>query len=214
MQAQFIVVEGLEGAGKSTAIDWIKSQLKTAGITEIITTREPGGTPLAEKIRHLVKDHFSPEPIFPETELLLMYASRVQCVNHVVKPALSQGSWVISDRHELSTRAYQGGGRQLPEALIESIYQAVLHGFQPNFTLYLDIDPVLGLQRANQRGVLDRIERENLAFFERTRARYLELASGDPHIVTIDAMQDIPSVRQAITKALKHRYPNLSFSHE
>jgi len=213
MQAQFIVVEGLEGAGKSTAIDSIKSLLKSAGITNILTTREPGGTPLAEKIRHLVKDHFSPEPIYPETELLLMYAGRVQCINHVVKPALAAGSWVISDRHELSTRAYQGGGRQLPDTLIDAIYQAVLHGFKPDFTLYLDVDPKLGLQRAGQRGVLDRIERENLAFFERTRARYLELASQDPLIVTVNAMQDLPAVQADILKALQQRYPELSFSH-
>lgn len=198
--AKFIVVEGLEGAGKSTAISTVQQWLQQQG-KQVVCTREPGGTPLAEKIRTLVKE-VQQEKVAPETELLLMYAARVQLITNVIKPALANGQWVLGDRHDLSSRAYQGGGRQLDENLLNAIRQAVLGDVRPDFTLYLDIDPEIGLERARQRGELDRIELEQLAFFQRTRQKYLEIARTEPNIVVIDAAMPLEQVQLAITQAL------------
>jgi dTMP kinase len=205
-QGRFIVVEGLEGAGKTSAIRTIQQWLNEHQI-QFISTREPGGTPLAEQIRTIVKQ-VQDEIVAPETELLLMYASRVQLVKTVIQPALQQGRWVLGDRHDLSSRAYQGGGRQLDESLINSIRHAVLGDLTPDLTLYLDIDPAVGLQRAQARGELDRIELEQLAFFQRTRAKYLQIAATEPNIVTIDAGQSIEQVQQQILNALQQAYQN------
>lgn len=204
-QAKFIVIEGLEGAGKSTAISTVKNWLQARG-KEVVCTREPGGTPLAEKIRTLVKT-VQQEQVAPATELLLMYASRVQLLTNVIQPALQQGKWVLGDRHDLSSRAYQGGGRQLDEQLINSIRNAVLGNLRPDLTLYLDIDPAIGLDRARQRGELDRIEQEQLAFFMRTRQKYLDIAASEPDIAVIDASQPLPQVQQAIINTLEQRLP-------
>ncbi len=200
-KGQFIVIEGLEGAGKTTAISTVKHWLEQQG-HPVVQTREPGGTPLAEQIRTLVKS-VQQEVVAPATELLLMYAARVQLVSTVIQPALAAGQWVLGDRHDLSSRAYQGGGRQIPDSLIDSIRQAVLGDLTPDLTLYLDIDPAIGLQRARARGELDRIEQEQLAFFQRTRARYLQIAQNEPGIVVIDASQPLPLVQQALIQALQ-----------
>lgn len=197
---KFIVIEGLEGAGKSTAVATVLQLLQTHGVT-VCQTREPGGTPLAEQIRQLVKS-VQQEVVAPQTELLLMYAARAQLVNHVIKPALQRGDWVLSDRHDLSTRAYQGGGRQLDETVLQPLRQLVLGDLRPDLTLYLDIDPAVGLSRAQARGALDRIEQEQLAFFERTRARYLAIAAAEPNIVVIDAGRSLADVQQQIRQAL------------
>ena len=199
--AKFIVVEGLEGAGKSTAISHIQRYLQQLG-KEVICTREPGGTPLAESLRSLVKQVQTTETVAPQTELLLMYAARMQLVSNVIKPALAQGKWVLADRHDMSSRAYQGGGRQLDEQFINQLRQAVLGDLRPDLTLYLDIDPAIGLERARQRGELDRIEQEQLAFFQRTRQKYLQIAASEANIVVIDASQPIASVQQQLTTAL------------
>ncbi len=198
---KFIVIEGLEGAGKSTAIATVKQYLESRG-HQVVCTREPGGTPLAEQLRTLVKQADVQEQIAPETELLLMYASRVQLLTNVIRPALSAGNWVLADRHDLSSRAYQGGGRQLGDQLIDTLRQAVLGNTRPDLTLYLDLDPALGLARAASRGELDRIEQEQLSFFQRTRAKYLEIAGKEPNIVVIDASQPLPDVQQALLTAL------------
>ncbi len=202
MSAKFIVIEGLEGAGKSTAVSHVESWLRQQGITQIEKTREPGGTPLAERMRAIVKE-IHDEPLTIQAELLLMYAARVQLVETRIKPALQQGTWVIGDRHDLSSLAYQGGGRGIDEQLIRQIKQAVLGDFAPDLTLYLDIDPAIGLARARARGELDRIELEQQAFFERTRMRYLELARRDPRIHVIDASQNEAQVAQAIRRVLE-----------
>lgn len=207
---RFIVVEGLEGAGKTSAIRTIQQWLNEHNI-KFISTREPGGTPLAEQIRTLVKQK-QDEKVAPETELLLMYASRVQLVKTVIQPALKQGTWVLGDRHDLSSRAYQGGGRQLDEDLINSIRQVVLGDLTPDLTLYLDIDPAIGLQRAQARGELDRIELEQLAFFQRTRAKYLQIAATEANIVTIDAAQSMEQVQQQILNALQQAYQSGSLN--
>jgi dTMP kinase len=199
--AKFIVVEGLEGAGKSTAISHIQRYLQQLG-KEVICTREPGGTPLAESLRSLVKQVQTTETVAPQTELLLMYAARMQLVCNVIQPALAQGKWVLADRHDMSSRAYQGGGRQLDEQFINQLRQAVLGDLRPDLTLYLDIDPAIGLERARQRGELDRIEQEQLAFFQRTRQKYLQIAASEANIVVIDASQPVASVQQQLTTAL------------
>ncbi|HCM1313431.1 dTMP kinase [Vibrio parahaemolyticus] len=202
MKANFIVVEGLEGAGKSTAIKTVLDTLKQAGIENIVNTREPGGTPLAEKMRALVKEDHEGEELKDMTELLLLYAARVQLVENVIKPALANGQWVVGDRHDLSSQAYQGGGRQIDASLMKNLRDTTLGDFKPAFTLYMDIDPCIGLERARGRGELDRIEKMDISFFERTRERYLEIANADPSIVVINAEQSIEEVSRDIQDAL------------
>ncbi|MFN6970576.1 MAG: dTMP kinase [Rheinheimera sp.] len=198
---RFIVIEGLEGAGKTTAISTVRQWLEAKG-HQVVQTREPGGTPLAEQIRTLVKS-VQHEQVAAETELLLMYAARVQLLSQVIRPALERGDWVLADRHDMSSRAYQGGGRMIDAHLIDSIRAAVLGNTTPDFTLYLDIDPVIGLERAKIRGELDRIEQEQLAFFQRTRARYLDIAQSEPGIAIIDASKTVAEVQQQIIDALE-----------
>ncbi|CAM3887170.1 dTMP kinase [Vibrio aquimaris] len=202
-KAKFIVVEGLEGAGKSTAIKTVLDTLQSEGIEDIQTTREPGGTVLAEKLRTLVKQDHEGESLQDMTELLLMYAARVQLVENVIKPALAVGHWVVGDRHDMSSQAYQGGGRQLPLKTLQDLKQTTLGEFEPDLTIYLDIDPKLGLSRARGRGELDRIEKMDMSFFERTRERYLELASSDDKVVTINANQSIDAVASDIQSQLR-----------
>lgn len=198
--ARFVVIEGLEGAGKSTAVATVLNWLKAQG-HEVVQTREPGGTPLAEQIRTMVKS-VQDEAIAPETELLLMYAARSQLLANVIRPALAQGHWVLADRHDLSSRAYQGGGRQIASEIIDHIRAVVVKDTRPDLTLYLDIDPDIGLKRALARGELDRIEQEQLDFFKRTRQRYLEIAATDSTIVVIDAAQPLAEVQQALIATL------------
>ncbi|MDK9430045.1 dTMP kinase [Gallibacterium anatis] len=204
MTAKFIVLEGLEGAGKTSARDTVVAVLKELGINEFVFTREPGGTPLAEKLRQLIKQGEGDEVITDKAELLMLYAARVQLVENVIKPALKQGKWVIGDRHDLSSQAYQGGGRGLDANLLMTLKQAVLGDFVPDLTLYLDVDPEIGLARARSRGELDRIEQQQIDFFQRTRQRYLQLVEADEKSVTIDANLDFSEVnkqlRQAITQ--------------
>lgn len=202
MKANFIVIEGLEGAGKSTAIQTVLDTLKTAGIENIVNTREPGGTPLAEKMRALVKEEHEGEELQDMTELLLLYAARVQLVENVIKPALANGQWVVGDRHDMSSQAYQGGGRQIDASLMKNLRDTTLGDFKPALTLYMDIDPRIGLERARGRGELDRIEKMDISFFERTRERYLDIANNDPSVVVINAAQSIEKVSHDIQEAL------------
>ncbi|HAS16124.1 MULTISPECIES: dTMP kinase [Idiomarina] len=201
MSGKFIVIEGLEGAGKSSAIASVVTHLQAKGVRPE-TVREPGGTPLAESLRELVKKKWD-EKVSSTTELLLMYASRVQLVDNVIKPALLKNRWVIGDRHDLSSRAYQGGGRQLGDELLEKVREITLGSFKPDLTLLLDVDEKKGLERARERGDLDRIEEEDLAFFQRTRQAYLNIAAKDPTIIVIDANQPMLDVHQAILQAIE-----------
>ncbi|WP_174847400.1 dTMP kinase [Yersinia artesiana] len=203
MNSKFIVIEGLEGAGKTTARDTVVATLRAQGINDIVFTREPGGTPLAEKLRDLIKQGIDGEVLTDKAEVLMLYAARVQLVENVIKPALAHGSWVVGDRHDLSSQAYQGGGRGIDINLMTSLRDTVLGEFRPDLTLYLDLPPVIGLARARARGELDRIEQESLAFFERTRERYLELAATDSSIKTIDASQPLEQVSESISRVLK-----------
>ena len=202
MTGKFIVIEGLEGAGKTTAINTVARILKQHHISDLQFTREPGGTPIAEALRNIIKNGLDNEPLTDKAELLMLYAARIQLVDNVIKPALKMGKWVIGDRHDLSTQAYQGGGRQIDKVFIETLQAQVLGDFKPDLTLYLDIVPELGLMRAKSRGQLDRIEQQSLPFFERIRQRYLQLAERDNTIVTIDANKSIEEVTTQIETVL------------
>ncbi|RKS87047.1 thymidylate kinase [Orbus hercynius] len=200
MLGKFIVIEGLEGAGKTTAINAVTHILIKKNITELVYTREPGGTAIAEALRTIIKKGLNDEPLTDKAELLMFYAARIQLIENVIKPALQANKWVIGDRHDLSTQAYQGGGRQIDPQFLSMLREGVLAGFKPDLTIYMDISPELGLQRARSRGALDRIEQESLPFFERIRARYLELARRDKSIITIDASQSL----EHVTHDLQH----------
>ncbi|ODN43543.1 dTMP kinase [Piscirickettsia litoralis] len=201
MSGQFVVVEGLEGAGKSTVLSVIEEYL-IKKICSVMKTREPGGTALAEEIRSLLLKHDANEVIVPEAELLLMYASRVQHIELKIKPALQQGQWVLCDRFALSSFAYQGGGRNLSMSTLQQVHDAVVQGFSPNLTFYLDIDPLLGLERAKRRGELDRIEQEKVDFFIRAREVYLEHAHSDPTVILINAEQSMEKVANDVCQQL------------
>lgn len=204
LMSKFIVIEGLEGAGKSTAVSYIAKWLSGQNIVacDVVYTREPGGTVLAEKMRDIIKMEISGEKLEDKAELLLMYAARVQLVEHVIKPALVAGKVVVGDRHNYSSLAYQGGGRGIDLALIKEIKKVALGDFKADFTLYLDIDPELGLQRARGRGELDRIERQAIDFFHRTRKVFLSLVTKDENAVSIDAGESPALVEKAIFSAL------------
>ncbi|CAM3651546.1 Thymidylate kinase [Vibrio aerogenes CECT 7868] len=209
MKAKFIVVEGLEGAGKTTAIQTVVDFLRESGVTSVTQTREPGGTPIAEKLRAIFKQEHDHETLQDMSELFLIYAARVQLVETVIKPSLLKGTWVIGDRHDLSAQAYQGGGRGIDRHVLTQLRQMALKNFSPDLTLYLDIDPKLGLERARGRGELDRIEKMDLGFFERTRECYMDFARHDQSIRTIDAGQSLQQVQADIRRVLNDWFSSL-----
>ena len=177
-RGKFITLEGGEGVGKTTNLSFIESYLKLHGI-RVITTREPGGTVLAEKIRHLLLDKDS-ETIAENAELLLIFAARAQHIKHVIEPALSAGSWVLCDRFTDATFAYQGGGRNMKNSTIEWLENLVQGNLKPDLTLLLDAPVEVGLERAKSRGSLDRFESEKIQFFEQVRRAYLLQAELHP----------------------------------
>ncbi|MBE1301110.1 MAG: dTMP kinase [Alteromonadaceae bacterium] len=201
---KFIVIEGLEGAGKSSAISVCEETIQRNGI-DLVKTREPGGTAMAEAIREVVKGHWQ-EDVADETELMLMYAARKQLVHNVIAPALRAGKWVLADRHDMSTQAYQGGGRQIPIEVIDPLRRIALGDLAPDLVIYLDVEPAIGLERARGRGELDRIELAGLDFFERTRARYLEIAESSDNVVIVNAMQNMDKVQSDIIKQLENLF--------
>ena len=191
---KFITVEGIEGVGKSTNIEHLTKAIEARGHA-VLTTREPGGTPMAERIRELLLNH-GDEPMPDVAELLLMFAARSLHVNNVIAPALASGTWVVCDRFVDASRAYQGGGRGLPMEDINQIASLVLGDLKPDVTILLDASVEIGMSRADKRGAADRIESERAAFFERVRACYLSLAASEPErFVVVDATADIETVR-------------------
>jgi len=199
--ANFIAIEGLEGAGKSTAVNTIKSYMASKNINALYT-REPGGTFLAEKIRSLLITPYQEESLCDDAEMLLMYASRMQHVNQFIKPAINQGRVVVSDRFNWSSLAYQGGGRKLSFEKVKQLNDLLLGDFSPSLTIYLDIDPEIGLQRARSRNALDRIEQEKIDFFNRARDIFLTLVDNDKNAFSIDASESVEHVSQLINDIL------------
>lgn len=205
---KFIVVEGLEGAGKSNAqaqiVEAINRLSETLGYPiEIVQTREPGGTPLAEKLRAIFKEELNGEVLTNKAELLVLYAARIQLVENIIKPALARGAYVIGDRHDLSSQAYQGAGRGFDASFMNTLKSLVLEDFKPDLTLYLDVPPDIGLARARSRGQLDRIEQEAMSFFERVREAYQGFAAQDATIKVIDASLPIEKVNEQIHNILQ-----------
>ncbi|MBO6258671.1 MAG: dTMP kinase [Succinivibrio sp.] len=206
MSGFFITLEGGEGAGKSTQIPRIKDFLEHTG-RKVLCLREPGGTPVAEKIRDILKTPDAMDRLCDKTELLLMYAARAQLVETLIKPKLAEGFDIICDRHDLSTLAYQGGGRGMSNADIAAVRGVALGTFRPDLTFLLDLDPLEGMKRARSRGSLDRFERSEASFFERVRATYLAYAAKHPQEVkVIDAAQTEDLVFSEIRKALEMLY--------
>ncbi len=206
-RGRFITVEGIEGVGKTTSLEFIRAHLAAAG-HDVLVTREPGGTPTAERLREVLLE--SAEPIGPQAELLLMFAARSLHVDNVIRPAVEAGRWVLCDRFTDATRAYQGAGRGLDVAWIERLADAVHAGLDPDLTLWLDAPVEIALRRADQRrsGEADRFERERETFFERVREGYRELAMRWPDRVRrVDAAVPVEDVRRAIAVILDEALP-------
>lgn len=204
IKGQFITLEGGEGGGKSTHIAFIRDFLTDKGL-KVIVTREPGGTPLGEKIRSLLLN----EPfISAESELLLMFAQRAQHLNQVILPALAQGHWVISDRFTDASYAYQGAGRGIDDSAIAMLAHFVQKELKPDLTLLFDVSVEIGMARIQKRGQMDRFETETRLFFERVKQAYLQQAERHPErIRRIDADLPIEEVRKAVLFNLERLLP-------
>lgn len=199
---RFITVEGGEGVGKSTNLAFVQRYLQQQGVC-LNTTREPGGTPLAESVRELL---LAPrdEAVDPDCELLLVFAARAQHLNTHILPALQRGEWVLCDRFTDATFAYQGGGRGLSVERIADLERLVQGALRPDLTLLLDVPVAIGMERARQRGELDRFEQEQLGFFERVRTAYLARAAAEPErFCVIDASLPLAQVQMQIAQILQ-----------
>ena len=197
---KFITIEGTEGVGKTTNIEFIKQWLNENNI-EFIATREPGGTPLAEQLRGLLLQPRD-EAVDETAELLMVFAARAQHLNQVIIPALDQGKWVLCDRFTDATYAYQGGGRQMNTETISNLENLVQRALRPDAVLLLDIPVEQGLERARGRGELDRFEQEDIAFFERVRTAYLQRAKNNDDYHVLDASQPLEQVQAQLTTVL------------
>lgn len=201
-RGKFITVEGGEGVGKSTNVALIAELLAAAGHAPV-RTREPGGTPLAEKIRQLLLAH-GDEPMSAWAELLLIFAARAQHLAQVIEPALAAGQWVLCDRFTDATFAYQGGGRGLSTEHIAALEQLVQGALRPDLTVLLDAPVAIGQERMRSRAEPDRFESEQLAFFERVRTAYLQRAQAEPRrFLIVDAGVDLVSVQANLRGALQ-----------
>ena len=200
-KGRFLSLEGVEGVGKTTNLSFIAQYLDRAGKT-VVTTREPGGTAIAEQIRALLLDHHD-EELSNESELLLMFAARAQHIKHVIEPALEAGQWVLCDRFTDASYAYQGGGRQFNMSDIGWLEKFVQKGLTPDTTILLDLDVELGLKRAASRSVPDRFESEKKVFFENVRDVYLKRAKAEPNrFCLVDASQPLEQVQRSIASYL------------
>lgn len=197
----FITLEGVEGAGKSTNIPFIKSLLESSGL-DLVVTREPGGTRLGERIREILLD---PDPglqIHPESELMLMFAARTQHLHEVILPALNSGKSVLCDRFTDASFAYQGAGRGIDIGKIAQLQTWLQGELRPDLTLIFDVDIETGLKRANGRSDPDRFEKERVDFFQRVREYYLQRAPKRDRYRIIDASGDINSVETQVAKVV------------
>lgn len=194
IKGKFITLEGIDGAGKSTHMSWIAEQLRAHHL-EVVVTREPGGTPLGEKLREILLQ----QTMHPETESLLMFAARREHLDKVILPALTRGAWVVSDRFSDASFAYQGGGRGASLDKLEALEQWVQQGLQPDITLLFDVPVAIGKKRLSGNAKFDRFEREQEIFFENVRSAYLERATRFPRrFRIIDATQSLEHVKKQL----------------
>ena len=195
MRGRFITLEGIDGAGKSTHLAWLAERLRRDG-REVVVTREPGGTPLGERLREVLLH----ESMDPATEVLLMFAARCEHLQRVIRPALARGAWVLSDRFTDATFAYQGGGRGVPAAKLSALEDWVQEGLQPDLTLFFDVPVEVGQARLQGAGApLDRFEREARAFHERVRAAYLDRARLHPgRVRVIDSTRSLADIHKEL----------------
>ena len=207
-RGRFITVEGIEGVGKSSNIAVLVKHIENAGY-DVLTTREPGGTPLAEDIRNLLM-HRGDEPIPEIAELLMMFAARSLNVNNNIRPALSAGKWVVCDRFTDSSRAYQSGGRGLPMKTVDQLAEWVHGDLWPDLTILLDAPVEVGMSRAGNRSKPDRIEREEHEFFARVRESYLQQATGEPdRFVVVDTTRPLRDVQADVIKLAQQLIDNI-----
>ncbi len=203
-RGRFITLEGVEGAGKSTQLAFVRELLEQAG-HDVVVTREPGGTPLGEQLRALLLEHRA-DGMGTDTELLLMFAARAEHLDRVIRPALAAGRWVLCDRFTDATYAYQGGGRGVPEERIAILERWVQRELRPDLTLLFDVPVPVGLARAARRGTPDRFEGEGVRFLERVRAHYRAAAGREPaRIRLIDSTAE-PAVVQDALRTIFRRW--------
>ena len=197
-KGRFITLEGIDGAGKSTLLSWIAEQLRVR-CPEVVVTREPGGTPLGEKLREVLLK----QTMHPETETLIMFAARREHLDKVILPALTRGAWVIADRFSDATFAYQGGGRGVSPDKLEVLERWIQQGLQPDLTLLFDVPVAIGKKRLSGNARFDRFEREQEVFFENVRSAYLERAARYPRrFRVIDATQSIEQVKKQLQQII------------
>lgn len=197
-RGRFITFEGIDGAGKSTQIDFVAARLRERGI-DVVVTREPGGTEIGEALRELVLR----QPMSARTETLLVFAARAQHVEQVIAPALAAGRWIVCDRFTDATYAYQSGGRGVPEAAVEALERWVHPDLQPDLTFLFDVAPDVAARRLSAARAADRFEAEQRDFFARVRAVYLERARRFPaRFVVLDGTQPPEAVRAQLVEAL------------
>ena len=200
-RGKFITIEGVEGVGKSTNMDFIADRIGEAGI-EVLRSREPGGTPMAERIREMLLEH-GDEPLPDLAELLLFFASRTLNIENAIKPALNAGTWVLCDRFTDASRAYQGAGRGLNMDRINTLADWAHGDLNPDMTVLLDAPAEVGMRRAEKRGETDRLESEQMSFYTRVRNQYLALADSEPgRFEVIDASEPLDAVQIQIGAAI------------
>lgn len=193
-RGRFITLEGVEGAGKSTQLAFVRETLERAGL-KVVVTREPGGTVLGEELRTLLLGHRDDDMCI-DSELLLMFAARAEHLARVIRPALAEGRWVVSDRFTDATYAYQGGGRGVPDERIAVLERWVQQDLKPDLTLVFDVAVAVGLERAARRGDPDRFESEGAQFLERVRAHYRQIAEREPQRVRLIDSSRAPAAIQ------------------
>lgn len=197
---KFITLEGIDGAGKSTHLAWLDQYLRGRGVN-VVVTREPGGTPLGEKLRALLLDHN--QAMHPETEALLMFAARREHLDKVILPNLKQGIWVLCDRFTDASFAYQGGGRGVAEAKLQLLESLVQNGLQPDLTLYFDVPVEVGRRRLETIKTPDRFEQEQEAFFRRVRQAYIDRARKDPkRFRVIDSNRTLDEIKKQLEEII------------
>lgn len=202
MTGVFVTLEGPEGAGKSTNLGYVADALRRAGCDPLLT-REPGGTPIAERMRGILLEHHE-EPMDPDAELLLVFAARAQHLSRVIRPALAQGRVVISDRFTDATYAYQGGGRGIDAARIAALESWTQGELRPDLTLVLDVPVEVGMARARARSALDRFESEQRAFFDGVRSTYLQRAAANPERYrVVDASGELAQVQRDLEPVIE-----------